>query len=173
MKTVIINLYKFNELSESAQEKAIGDCRFINVEHDWWDAIYDDAENIFAKIRGFDIGRKNYCDMFLTLTMEDTINAILSNHGETCETYEIAKRYRYDWKIAKRNLKQEEWEDEDDLIYRQEKVLDVLAEEFISELGEEYLSMLRREYEYLTSDEAIREYLVENDLDFRVDGSIY
>ena len=172
MKTVKINLYKFDELSEEAQEKAIDNNRDTNVIHDWWDAIYNDARQIHAEIRGFDIGRRNYCDLSLDLSMHDVIFAILANHGGTCETYKIAKSYRIAWEEANRTAP-DIFDDEDEMEYELEKMEEELKDELEDELAQEYLSMLRREYEYLTSDEAIRQYLVDTDLDFTEDGSIY
>lgn len=62
MKTKTINLYEFDELSEDAKEKALQNLWDINVDHEWWDYIYEDAERIGLKITGFDIDRGNYCE---------------------------------------------------------------------------------------------------------------
>jgi len=44
MKTIEINLYQFNELSESAKQTAIEWYRSVNLDYDWWEFIYDDAK---------------------------------------------------------------------------------------------------------------------------------
>lgn len=41
MRTEQINIYQFSELSEAAKKKAIEKRRNWNVEHDWYDCIYD------------------------------------------------------------------------------------------------------------------------------------
>lgn len=44
MRTTKLNIYKFNELSQAAKDKAIEDNRDINVDCDWWD--YDGIVNL-------------------------------------------------------------------------------------------------------------------------------
>lgn len=46
MKTIQINLYEFNELEEKAKQKALDECRDLNVSFDWWDFNYDDFISI-------------------------------------------------------------------------------------------------------------------------------
>ena len=55
-----IKVYEFNELSEEAKEKAIEKLWNINVDYEWWDCVYDDAENIGLKIKEFDLDRGSY-----------------------------------------------------------------------------------------------------------------
>lgn len=50
-------IYTFDELSESAKEKAREWYRNGQLDYDWWDFVYDDADKI-ASIIGIDIGRK-------------------------------------------------------------------------------------------------------------------
>lgn len=56
MKTKEITLYTFDELSDDAKEKALEHFRTVNVDFEWWDAVYDDAERIGA-ILGVEIDR--------------------------------------------------------------------------------------------------------------------
>jgi len=39
-------VYKFDELSESAKQKAIDDYRQDGIDYDWYDAVYEDARQI-------------------------------------------------------------------------------------------------------------------------------
>jgi len=48
--------------------------------------------------------------------------------------------------------------------------LDELGEEFTKAILEEYLSMLKKEYEYLTSDEAVKEMIEANEYEFTEKG---
>ncbi len=50
-------IYTFDELSESAKEKAREWYRDGQLDYDWWDSVYDDADKI-ASIIGIDIDRK-------------------------------------------------------------------------------------------------------------------
>ena len=61
MKNITTTLYSYDELSEDAKDKAIEEMYDINVNHDWWEFTYDDAETIGLKITGFDIDRGSYC----------------------------------------------------------------------------------------------------------------
>jgi len=67
MKTISINLYSFNELSSEAQNKALSKYVTINVEHDWYDSTYEDAEQVGLKITGFDLDRNKHATGKLTL----------------------------------------------------------------------------------------------------------
>ena len=42
MKTILLDLYQFEELSEDAKQKAIADHRDFNLIPLWWDFVYDD-----------------------------------------------------------------------------------------------------------------------------------
>lgn len=50
--------YTFDELSEPAKEKAREWYRAGQLDYDWWDAVYDDADRA-AAIIGIDIDRKD------------------------------------------------------------------------------------------------------------------
>jgi len=50
MKTIQVNLYEFAEMEEKAQQKAIEAHRYINVDYNWWDFIYDDFISICQTI---------------------------------------------------------------------------------------------------------------------------
>ena len=50
MKAITINLYELQELNEQAKQKALDEYRYINVEHEWWDYIFEDFKTICATI---------------------------------------------------------------------------------------------------------------------------
>ena len=54
MKTKIIKLYQFSELSDKAKQKALEWGRDLNVDHEWYDHAYDDIKAI-GEIFGVDI----------------------------------------------------------------------------------------------------------------------
>lgn len=56
MRTIELTAYSFDELSKEAKEKAIERFQNINVEHDWYDFVFDDAKTI-ASLMGIDIKR--------------------------------------------------------------------------------------------------------------------
>lgn len=75
MRTIETNLHKFEELTEGAKEKALEQLWDINVDLDWYDFTYEDAEKIGLKISEFDIDRRNYVIGMYRLTAKE------KNHG--------------------------------------------------------------------------------------------
>ncbi|NMB83292.1 MAG: hypothetical protein GYA14_15900 [Ignavibacteria bacterium] len=51
MKTIEVKLYSFSELSEEAKERAVENLSTINVNYEWWDAVYEDFENLCRELR--------------------------------------------------------------------------------------------------------------------------
>ncbi len=149
-RTIETVVYPFKELSEESQQKAIENSRHWNVNDDWWDCTYDDAGNIGATISGFDTGRSWDIDIELQGTVGDTVQAIMRDHGEQCDTFELAREY-----FRRKHIK---------------SPMD--TKEFTQQLGQCYLQMLQKEYEYLTGDESIAESLEVNDVEFLETGEL-
>jgi hypothetical protein len=161
METRQYTVYKFSELSEDGKEKAIQNLADINVDYEWWESTYDDAENIGLKIHEFDIDRGAYCRMTYVDSLEDVIAKIISDHGKDCETAKTAREYQ---KKLKALDKLEECDYED--------ARDELRDEFLHDISEDYRIILQHEYEYLTAEKAIIETIEANDYDFTEDGQI-
>ena len=164
-ETTTRTIYKFDELSDSAKDKALDNCRHYEVENDWWQYTYEDASQVGIKITSFDIDRASYCKGEIPDT-EQTANDIMDNHGEECDTYKVAAAYLKERDEAIDTFKEDADED-----YKDEK-LDDLGEEFTKAILEEYLSILRKEYEYLTSDEAVKEMIEANEYEFTKKGEL-
>jgi hypothetical protein len=168
-ETKVITYYKFDELSDRAKQNAIDKLRDINVDYDWWDYVYDDAETIGVKITGFDIGRGSYCEMEFQDSRVGVAELILKNHGEMCDTYKLAKTFLEDMgKAMPDNYDELEYDEQ----VKIDDAVDELKDEFENTLSGEYLSMLRQEYEYLTSDEGIIETIECNEYEFDADGDM-
>ncbi len=175
MKTIEIQLFKFNELSDKAKEKAIEENYNWNVLYDWYDNVYEDAKNVGITINGFDIDRGNYCKIEFRYDAEDICQKIIMEHGENCETHKIATKFLSDYEELvkkysngiKTNIVAEDNEEDFD-----NEIIE-LETELHHELSEEYLSILRKEYEYLTSEEAIIEALEANEIEFTINGETY
>lgn len=164
MRTITTHttVYKFGELSEEAQRKALENLYDINVSFDWWESTYEDAETIGCEIKGFDIDRGSYCRLACN-DAHATALLIVENHGPDCDTRKLAEQYLKDHDALER--------DEDGDIFTD--LLEALDVEFIRALGEEYLSLLRQEYEYQTSEEAVKETIECNEYDFTIEGRIF
>lgn len=147
-----IKLYSFDELSKDAKEKAIERLSDINVDHDWWETIYEDAKDVGLKIHEFD--QYYHVDMEFIGSPAATRNLILENHGKKCNTYKVAEKYKDDFS-----------EDSDSDPEDREN-------EFLRELKSCYKTMLMEEYDYMTSEEAIKETIDANDYLFFDDGTL-
>lgn len=175
MRTIRIKLFKFKELSEKSQEKAISEFSDINIDHSWWDFIYEDAEGIGLQINAFDANPGGYCKGKLLHSLSEVCNLIISNHGEECETHKTAKLYLSEWaKLVKEHsdgintdIVTEEKETEFD------ELADELEKQFRLSLCEDYRIMLSNEYDYLTSRDAIKESIISNEYEFTKEGKFY
>ena len=170
MKKVTVKLYEFKELSEKAQQKVLEKFYDINVDHGWWENVYEDAENIGLKIEGFDLYHYSACGEFNMSANEVAAN-ILKEHGDSCETYKTAENFMEKWQpvfdeyMNENSDKYESRESEDELLN--------LESEFLKSLLEDYRIILHKEYEYRTSKEAIIETIECNAYLFTEDGKLF
>lgn len=175
MKTVTTTIYKFKELTETAQQNAIEKNADINFSHGWWEPTYEDAENVEILIEGFDIDRGDYCQIEIKSSCYDTANLMVKDHGVKCETHITAYNFIQNWNNLVRkysdgiNTMKVTEENEYDF----DNEADDLEEEFKKAIARNYLKILQKEYEYLTSEEAIIETIQANDYDFTESGDIY
>jgi len=167
MRDIITTVYKFNELSEEAQQKALEKLSYINVDFDWWNNVYAYAENIGVKIEGFDLDRGSYCKIKCLNLVSSIINAIIRDHGVMCETYKTAMKHKTIVNDA--NLEYDaDYEGDPEISYNMEQA----EKAFLHDLSEDYRIMLQREYEYLTSKDAIIETIEANEYEFTIEGKL-
>ena len=172
MKTVTTttNVYNFNELNNTAKEVAILHHRDINIEENWWQYVYDDAENIGLKLTIFDI--YGYCEGKFIDSLEFTAEKTMLEHGQHCETYKTAANFLAD--KAKLVAKHSDGIKIDIVKEGNEDIFDDecndIEFEFKKSILEYYRIMLQKQYEYLTSDESITETILANEYEFTEDG---
>lgn len=164
MRTVRTKVYFFEELSEEAQQKAIQKHSDINVDFNWWECTYDDAENIGLKITGFDLERNKHASGNLTLSACEVAQNIINEHGETCKTHQTALSFLDKWNPVFANYMETE-DGEDELME--------LEDEFLNNLLSDYADILQNESEYLQSEEAIKETLIANEYEFTKEGILF
>jgi hypothetical protein len=173
MKTIKTKVYEFNELNDSAKEKARNWFRDCALDYEWWDSTYDDAKTIGLKITGFDLDRNRHADGEFNCFggAEQCAGLILKEHGATCETFKTATTFIAD--LAKLNAEIEAVDGDDETNCEYETWQDkrgLLGDEFLRSLLEDYSIMLQHEYEYLLGDEAVDESITANEYTFTVDG---
>jgi len=169
METRTYQVFKYDELTNEQKEKTLQNLYDINIDHDWWDFTYEDANNIGLKITGFDLDRYRHCEGKFVTTARECAENILKEHGEKCETYKTAEAYLKERADIEQHSTIDEWGEFD---LKTEDKLEVLRNEFLRSLLEDYSIMLQHECEYLTSRESIEETIRANNYDFTSDGKI-
>ena len=171
MRTIQTTVYTFAELSEKSKDNAVQNLWDINLRHDWWDSMYEDAKNIGVEIGSFDLERGAKCKVEVYDYLE-TANKIIKEHGDTCDTHKNAMQF-----IAERDALVSKYSNGGDKVLEENEYdfdteLDELETEYKKSLEEDYLIMLRNEYEYLSSREAIIETIEANEYEFTEDGKL-
>lgn len=163
MKTITINLYTFEELSEEAKQKAINSLADINTDFEWWDFIYEDAERVGIKITGFDLDKSSISAIFL-LSPPEVAENIIKEHGNACESYKTAKAFLIELEALTGQYP--------NIADAPEDKIEELEDEFRDEILQDYRIMLQAELEYKTSTEAIIETINANEYTFEANGNI-
>ena len=171
MKTIKIKLYEFSELSEQAKKTAIENLYDCNVNYEWWECMYDDAENIGLKITSFDLDRNRHAKGEFNLSPAEVAQNILNEHGNMCETYKTAEKFLSDFNPLFADYLDEASENYESLELENQML--ELETEFLNSLLEDYSILLQKEYEYLCSEDAIIETIETYGYDFKVNGEIY
>lgn len=158
--TTTKTVYKFDELSDSAKEKARDWYRGGSLDYEWWDGVYEDAERVGLKIKEFDIDRGAYVKAEFKTSAEETAHKIEQEHGESCDTFIDSSNYLKERESIVRTP--------DDIGDK----LDELDGEFLKTLCEDYRIMLQKEYEYLLSNESVDESIQANEYEFLENGKV-
>lgn len=164
MKTIEINLYKFDELSEEAQARAIRKYQGRDF-YDWWSFIQYNAKECGVIIESFDTYRGDISASF-KWEAHDVANALIYFWGSDTDIGEISKKFLADREALYIDYNDDECEDFDDKE-------DELVDEFHSDVSHYFLKQLRDELEWLESDECAKDYFISMDVDFTEDGTEY
>ena len=200
MKTIEIKVYSFDELSKQAKAKAIENNNEINIHEDWYEYIYED---FISLNKDFEIDRIYFSGfwsqgdgaMFEYSGISDSLkdefidsldlspmrkqwllgNIYVSGKGKQSGHYchEKSCSHSIYWEV-----------DNGDLHYNAQPLfyewLERFAEDFedfviskYEDQANELYSNLSHSYDYLTSEDAIEETIIANDLEFYEDGSRY
>jgi len=171
MRTAIkeTTVYKFEELSEKAQETALS--LLLPEDIDWAECAIEDAKNIGLIFTKWDIERRTFKSSFIDSALE-TAHAIEKEQGESCETFKTTKKF-----LQERDSIIEAWpKDENgefENVYDLDEKLDTLETEYRLELSGDYFLMLQKQYEYRCSKEYILELIEINGYEFTENGKIY
>ena len=190
MRTEEIKIYTFDELSESAKQKAIEKRRYWNVEYNWWSHVYDWFKETYPQYEDCEISHSgfssqgdgasftfrldsSYFEKWVeALDIPEWKKAILVHY--TPEFHGSRNTHRYSHKFTvttdfdcvshnKSNIDEFKGEKYDEF-------LEVLQSEVYVHCDELYRT-LESDYDYLTSDECIIEGMA--DCEFYENGETY
>lgn len=194
MRTIRIKLYKFNELSESAKQKAIESLYNINTGYEWYKyttEAFKENKDFFDITNTYFSGFSSQGDgaMFEYSGINtDFVNKIIDSLSLPNWKKKVLKHYIYvsgDGKqrghyyhenSCSHNINIES--NNGAQYYRNIELLidsvsstieDAIIEKY-KELAKELYRTLEKEYDYLTSEEAIIETIEVNDYEFTQDG---
>jgi hypothetical protein len=196
--TTVTKLFKFEELTPEAQEKAIEANRTVNVEYSDWHECTIDQFKEAATEKGFEVGNVYFRGfwsqgdgaMFEYSRLDNTLrvefikslnlspmreswlvdNTCISGSGSQKGLYHHEKSCSHSiyWEVDNGDL---HWSTN---FYKWIESFGPAFEEFIIELYEDLCHQLykslEKEYEYYTSEEHLREYFVEMDWEFTEEG---
>jgi len=198
-EVIEVTIFKFDELSEKAQERAIEDHRDWELDFEWWDCVYADAMRM-GTLMGIVIDTINFtgfwsqgdgaCFSGRYMCEPDAVEGIRrETSGKDAELLRIASRLTelqvtlkvehgctFECRVNTTTrychsgtMHVDEWNVEDFDTEADVPVKDFL--DLLRHFADWIYDRLEAEHEYLTSDEHIREILTDSDLRFDEDGS--
>ena len=181
MRKMTVTVYSFAELSDDAKERALNEFRDINVEFNWWECSFDTIRTA-GKLLGLEIDdissdADSYC-MFDAhyRYVRGAAKAVRDEFPRADDLCKVAKdlqalqkRHFYSLSCAiteGRSMNQyscfrfgEDYECED-------------LGDILDDFAHWARILLRDEYEYLTSDEAVKEMIEANGYEFDEEGKL-
>ncbi len=198
MKTIEINLYKFEELSDEAKKKAIQECQENEyyLDYEWWDGIYEDATTI-AGLMGIEID-KIYFNGFWSqgdgacfvgdyryktgalkaVKKYAPLDTYLHTIAERLQ--KLQKRYFYQLTATIKHRGHYYHENSNEIIIdtlNSDRYISDDTDEELTDILRDYMrwiyTQLNNEYDYLMSDESVSEHLIANEYEFTENGERY
>lgn len=188
MRTISVKVYKFDELSEEAQQAALSNLGDINVDCEWWDydeglidltqKEMDEAEIkpgeikslLFSyKIKAFDLDRGQYLQLKdVVVNNEEAFRKFL----KIPEDLWCRCSYYFDNPARDRNTYLEiTIEDYEELTEKESATICNAVDIMRNKIHEAWVS-LRNNYEHLTSEEAIKDTIKANEYEFYENGKL-
>ena len=181
MRDTSVTVYSFDELSEDAQERALNDLRWVNVEHNWWECSYDMIRTA-GKLLGLRISDIQF-DIYSYCTFDahyryvrGAAKAVRDEFPRADDLCYVARDLQALQKRRSYSLSCEVTGGRSMNYYRcfrfgVDYECDALGD-ILDEFAHWARILLRDEYEWLTSKEAIREMIEANEYEFTEDGKL-
>lgn len=199
MRTKTINIYKFNELSEEAKKNALSTFRYANVDGtDWYEKTMDEFHNHIWNTMGIDIPLDSFRVDGYTMPEYASFEAYLTSveisyilekenfkyssplSHMILENYLIGDIFRVNWRACDKNSVDVWLRPLTVDIDKYPRICRFISHDierateavrnWKNEACEILLKWLQDDYDQLISDEAVMEYLCDNDKEFLKDG---
>lgn len=180
-------VYKFSELGENAQNRAIENLSSVNTDYDWWDfdGLLDltqkEMNDRRIKLEEYPNSLFSYDTIYFDIYKQEYLHFVklrVNNDEIFRKWLKIPKvlweKLGYDF-IDTNRTTTIFFVASDPLRYFTEKQGEILdrAKDIFDNKVQEALVLLRNEYEYRTSREAIIETIEANGYEFYEDGTLY
>jgi hypothetical protein len=168
MKTITTIVYTFDELGDTAKDRARDWYREgLFDDGYWYECAMEEAKTVGLKIKSFDINIG--VEGSFMASAEETAHKIETDHGPSCDTFVDAKAY-----LVRRDtiVNGAEKDENGDFVdeYVLDNALDDIDEEFLHTLCEDYGIILRKEAEYIGSNESVDANIRSNEYTFTETG---
>lgn len=192
-ETTTRTLYTFDELSDDAKEHALDKLRDLNVSHEWWEFTYDDAVRCAALIgieidriyfTGFSSQGDGACFEGSYSYAKGGLAAIKEHAPQDAELHRIAQAlqdiqraafYRLTASVKQRGHYYHSLCTEIDVVNGSGETTcaqyDAIKDTLRAYMEWVY-ARLESEYEYLTSDEQVKECIEANEYEFTENGEL-
>lgn len=198
MRTIEVSVYKFDELSDSAKEKARKWYRNGNLNYEWWDCVYEDHREKILE-QGFEVTNMYFSGFWsqgdgamfeyggiddkLLHEFVDTLNLSpmrkqwLKSQGYISGSGRQSGHYSHEKSCAhKIHLESNfDWRHAENF----SSWIESYQDDFEDWLKEKYedlccslYSALEKEYDYLQSDKVVDESIIANDYEFDEQGNL-
>lgn len=181
MREMNVTVYSFDELSEGAQERALNELRPANIEPYWYEDTFDTIRTA-GKLLGLEIGEIQFdTDSYCTFDahyryVRGAVKAVRNEFPLVDDLCKVAKDLQALQKRHFYSLSCAVTEGRSMNYYRCFRFGEDYECEDLGDIIDDFAHwariLLRDEYEYLTSDEAVKEMIEANEYEFTEDGKL-
>ena len=181
MRDMNVTVYSFAELSETAQERALNAFRGINVEFNWWEDSFDTIRTA-GGLLGLEIGdiyfdTDSYCIFDAHYRyVRGAVKAVKAEFPRMTDLHRVARDLQDLQRRRFYSLRCEVSSQRVSNSYRCFRFGEDYECEDLGDIIDDFAHwariLLRDEYEYLTSDEAVKEAIEANEYEFTEEGKL-
>lgn len=183
MREVTIKVFQFDELAAKTQEKVLEKFRYINVEHDWYEPVYEGFEEI-ANEYGIEVDDMNFSGFYsqgdgASFTGEISDFKKFAEKTGLKRLVRLSNSIEYNLNMLVKRVTYQYYPSEtveaDNGGYypRLSNLIEEKLGKVKDELCEKLYRDLEEEYDYLTSDEIVAETIRANGYEFTEGGELF